>query len=203
MRHTFLTLVIAVASILGLGCEEEIKPSKVVGEIHFSGQQCGDDFENIDGTLAQGGATYYGYCTKSGDDLEFTVATQDRAKATNSTDFYLLVKGVKGPPVEGVNGANGQPKEDDANYTTFQSVLFKNVNEYSFEYEDPNDFQDGSNGNCRIVLFAKPIEGELNPNKQKFDYYVEMDCGALEAETNTDSSIVLNYMEFYFYLSDC
>ena len=201
MRHAFLTLLIAVASLLGLGCEEEVKPSKVVGEVRFSGQSCGGDFPNIDGTLAEGGAQYYGYCTKQGDNLEFVVATKDRAKATNSTDFYLLVRGIAGPPVEGVNGQNGLPKEDTANYTTFTSVLFKNVNEYTFELDDPNDFE--TEGLCDITLFAKPIEGELNPNKQTFSYYVSMDCGGLEAETATDDTIVLGYMEFHFYFSDC
>jgi len=201
MRKAFLTILVIVASIVGLGCEEEVKPSKVVGEIHFSGQQCSGDFENIDGTLAEGGASYYGYCDKQGDNFEFVVATKNRAKATNSTDFYLLVRGIAGPAKEGVNAPNGVPKDDEANYTTFESILLKNVNEYKFEYDDPNDFS--TEGLCDITLFAKPVEGELNPNKEKFNFYVAMDCGGLEAETATNPDIALAFMEFEFYFSDC
>jgi hypothetical protein len=201
MRKAFLTILVVVASIAGLGCEEEVKPSKVVGNIHFSGQSCGGDFPNIDGTLAEGGASYYGHCEKQGDNFEFMVATADRAKATNSTDFYLLVRGIVGPPKEGVNAPNGQPKDDEANYTSFESVLFKNVNEYKFEFDDPNDFS--VEGLCDITLFAKPAEGELNPNKEKFNFYVSMYCGGIAAETATDENIVLNQMDFQFYFSDC
>lgn len=201
MKKAFLTMLFVVGAITVLGCEEEVKPAKVVGEIHFSGLQCGDDFENIDGTLAKGGAEYYGSCKKSGDNFEFTVATKDRAKAVNSTDFYLLVRGVVGPPTEGVNGANGLPKDDEANYKAFESVLFKNVNEYNFEFGNANDFS--IEGLCDIVLYAKPIDGELNPNKEKFNFYVAMDCGGLDAASATDETIVLNNMEFEFYFSDC
>ena len=201
MRKAFLTILVVIASIVGLGCEEEVKPSKVVGEIHFSGQQCGGEFENIDGTLAEGGASYYGYCDKQGDNFEFVVATKNRAKAVNATDFYLLVSGIVGPPVEGVNAPNGQPKDEPGNYTTFESILLKNVNEYKFELDDPNDFS--TEDLCDITLFAKPAEGELNANKEKFNFYVALDCGGLEAETATDDSIVLRYMEFEFYFSDC
>jgi hypothetical protein len=202
MKNAMLTILVCVGSILGLGCEEEVKPARVIGNIHFSGVQCGGDFENINGTLAQGGAAYYGYCKKKGNgDFEFLVATADRPKAVNSTDFYLLVRGVVGPPAEGVYDANGQPKDDENLYTTFESVMFKNVNEYKFEFDDPNDFS--SDGLCDITLYAKPIKGELNPDKQKFNFYVAMNCGAIEAPVATDDSIVLNQMDFYFYFSDC
>jgi len=201
MRNAFLTILVCAVSIAWLGCEEEVKPSKVVGEIQFSGESCSGEFENIDGTLAKGGAKYYGYCKKKGDSFEFTVGTKDRAKATNSTDFYLLVRGIAGPPVEGVNDANGLPKDDEANYTTFESVLLQNVNQYIFELDDPNDFD--TEGLCNITLFAKPIDGELNPNKQKYDFYVAMVCSGLSAESAYDDQIVLNVLEFYFYFSDC
>lgn len=200
MKNAFLTMLVVVGAIAWLGCEEEAKPSKVVGEMRFSGVQCDGDFENIDGTLAKGGAEYYGWCKKRGDNFEFTVGTKDLAKANNSTDFYLLVRGVVGPPVEGVNGADGLPKDDEANYTTYEMVLLKNVNVYQFEAEDESDFS--VDGLCHITLFAKPIEGELNPNKEKFNFYVSMDCGGLEAEA-TDQSIILNNLEFEFYFSDC
>ena len=127
MRKALLTTLVVVASIAGLGCEEEVKPSKVVGSLQFSGQQVSGDFTNIDGTLAEGGAKYFGYCDKNGDNFEFVVATKDRAKASNATDFYLLVRGVVGPPVEGVNDASGLPKDDSANYTSFESILLNKV----------------------------------------------------------------------------
>jgi hypothetical protein len=181
--------------------EQEPEQSHVVGEIHFSGQQCGGDFESIDGTLAEQDADFYGYCATIGDDFEFVVGTKERDKATASTDFYLVVNGIQGPPVAGVCGTDGEPLDDEANYTGFEDVLFKNVNEYEFEYDNPDDFY--TLGMCEITLFAEPVVGELNPNHEEFDYYVALDCGGLAAESPTDPMIVLNYIEFEFFFTGC
>jgi hypothetical protein len=202
MRNVLATILVGITVVCLAGCEEEVKPSKVYGEISFSGSQCGGDFPSINGTLAEGGAKYFGYCNKSGDTFDFVVGTEDKSKAVNASDFYLRVTGIAGPPTEGVFGATpGQPKDDDALYTTFEAVLFKNVNDFTFELADDNDFD--TPGLCDITLFAKPIEGELNPNKESFDFYVSMECGGIAAPSNTDDTIILRSMQFQFFFSRC
>jgi hypothetical protein len=202
MRNAFVSILIGIGALGMLGCEEEVKPAKVHGEMSYNGVQCGAEFETISGSLAKGGAKYYGYCKKKKDDsFDFVVATADMANATNSTDFYLQVRGIVGPPVEGVYDANVQPKDDPNLYTTFESAVLKNVNDFTFEYGDSNDLENPEL--CDITLYAKPIEGELNPNKEKFKWFVEMVCGGLDVPANTDDTIILNHLAFKFWFSGC
>jgi hypothetical protein len=208
-RATVQTLALACAIASAPSCRDEADPNiseepdvyAVVGEVHYAGQQCGGDFESIDGTLAEQEAQFFGYCERDGDDLEFVVGTEDRPHANASTDFYLLVRGVAGPPAEGVFDTDGQPRDEATYFTTFEDFLFKSVHEFLVDYDDPSDFTNQEF--CNITLFAEPIAGELNPNAEQFDYYVALDCGGLAAEAPTDPTIVLNYLEFEFYFRGC
>lgn len=181
--------------------DSDTASAAVYGSIHFSGQQCGGDFAEFSGSLAEDGADFFGYCHRTGDDLDLVVGTNDLEQATNSTDFYLAMTGIVGPPVEGVYDGGGDPKDEESLFTSFESVIFKNVNVHEFELADSDDFS--IEGLCDIVLYATPIAGEQNPDGDGFEIFTAMDCGGIDAPATTDETIVLNYLEFELWLDGC
>lgn len=181
-----------------LSCEEEAVPSRVYGYIRCG--QCQDEF-NVNGNLAETNAKYYGYCEKSGDNLTFVVGTDDKAHATSSSDFYFRVSDVVGPAVEGFQdpaAAAGVPKDDEALYTDFGSCTIMNVNEFSFTQDDA-----AAPNLCKVQLFAKPAEGELDPVQKKFDYFVWLKCQTISVPSVADSTIQLTSVEAELFFGNC
>jgi hypothetical protein len=186
-------VILFAALACGLvSCEEETVPSRVNGYIRCG--QCQGEFP-VDGNLAESNAKYYGYCEKDGDNLTFVVATDDKAHATSSSDFYFRLEGVQGPPTVGYHdpaAAAGVPKDDDALHTGFTSCTIKNVNEYSFGPDDA-----ASPELCMVQLYAEAGEGELDPNQKQFDYFVWFKCqtisvaavGGAETLTSVESEL--------------
>jgi hypothetical protein len=196
---SIIPVILLAAMACGLvSCEEEAVPARVYGTIFCS--PCQPEFK-VDGNLAESNAKYYGSCDKQGDNLTFTVATDDKSHATSSSDFYFRLSGIQGPATEGYHepaAAAGVPKDDEALYTGFDSCSIMNVNEFSFSKDDA-DYPD----QCNVQLYAKPSEGELDPNQKKFDYYVWFKCWTLDEPSVADSSITLNTVEAQLFFANC
>ena len=127
------------------------------------------------------------------------VATDDKAHATSSSDFYFRLADVAGPPVEGYKDpALGVTKDDDALHTGFGSCTIMNVNEFSFDQTDAN-----SPDLCEVQLYAKPAEGELDPTNKKFDYFVWFKCQTIAVPAVADSNIQLTFVEAELFFGNC
>ena len=169
---SIIPVILLGALVFGLlSCEEETLPSRVNGFIRCG--QCQGEF-GVNGNLAENNAKYYGYCEKNGNNLTFVVGTDDKAHATSSSDFYFRLADIEGPPNEGFHDpakAAGEPWDDDAYHKNFGSCTMMNVNEFSFTPDDAV-----SPDLCMVQLYAKPAEGELDPDQKKFDYFVWFKC---------------------------
>ena len=194
MKKMIPAFVLALA-FAAVSCETPSKPTNVVGTIRCS--SCSDTF-SVNGDLSEGSAKYFGYCEVDAEEnLTVVVGTDDRSHATSASDFYLSVTGVVGPPTEGVFDGSGDPKLDESLFTTFQSGRIKNVNEYAFSPDDASDPD-----LCNVNLYAVPLEGELDPNREEFDYYLFLDCHSLDVPPISGPSN-LTWVEAELYLGNC
>jgi hypothetical protein len=182
-----------------LACDEPKKKAYVEGEFQLS---TSSEFFDFQGSLAQGGADYYGFCKYSGSNNRFEFEVGD-AKAVNidsATELYLKFTGVEGPATEGVysDAAAKIVKNDAALKTLFGSAIIKNGgNSFSFNQPDPS-----GNPNCYVELFAKAVSGEVTPDAEKpFNYYVALHCTSLSGVSS--GSQPLTGFNGFFYLKGC
>jgi hypothetical protein len=195
--------VLCLCALVSMACEEPAPPSKVHGTVECSA--CAQTF-NVSGELSEGDSKYYGYCkTDDADNLKFVVGTSDRTHATASSDFFLQIAGIQGPPTEGVYcstpgqaiNSDGCSGEDDENlYTGFEQGFIKNVNEFAFSQGDAADEE-----LCVVELYAVPIEGELDPKQGSFDYYMSLDCRTLDIPSASGES--LNWVRAQLWFGNC
>jgi len=89
---------------------------------------------------------------------------------------------------------NPTPKYGEEFNSTFDRAIVKAQESFSFGFND---------GDCRVLLFAEAIAGELVPGFNKsFDYYVAIECGGMSnvsGSTGTD----LQTVRAEFYLDNC
>ena len=190
------TTVICLCALVSMACEEPAPPSKVHGTVDCSA--CAQTI-NVSGELSEGDSKYYGYCkTDDADNLKFVVGTTDRSHATASSDFYLQITGIEGPPSTGVysNATTLQPKDDPSLNTDFDQGYIKNVNEFSFTQGDAGD-----QNLCVVKLYAVPAEGELDPQQSSFDYFVWLDCRTLSVASTGGTT--LNSIDAKLWFGNC
>jgi hypothetical protein len=178
-----------------LGCEEEKKLAYVEGHFEFLDV----DF-NPKGSLAQGGAKYYGRCSFSSDSNKFLFEVgNDKLNAIDSaTETYLKFTGIVGPPQAGVytDPVAKVEKEGVEFHTVFGSAIIANGgNEFSFD--QPTEIDD-----CYVALFAQAAEGELTSiDEVEFTYYVGLQCPNLDDVASGSTN--LNGFNGWFFFQGC
>jgi hypothetical protein len=189
--------VLCLCALVSLACEDPASPSKVHGTVECS--ECYGGPFTVSGELSDGDSKYYGYCkTDDADNLTFVVGTNDRTHATASSDFYLQLIGIQGPPSVGVysNSTTQLPIDDPSRNTDFEQGYIKNVNEFSFSQGDAGD-----QSLCVVRLYAEPSEGELDPKQGSFDYFVWLDCRTLSIPST--SGATLNWVRAQLWFGNC
>jgi len=197
MRTAIFAAVFGIVALGLLACEEPKKLSYVEGVFEATPQ--GEDFAPK-GSLAHGGAKYYGYCkyTESSSKFEFEVGDAKMNDIDSVTETYVKFSGIVGPPVAGVytDLVAKIPKEGDELHTVFTTAIIANGgNEFSFN--QPEDTDD-----CYVALFATAAEGEVTKTDEvEFDYYVELSCPSLDDVHSGSTN--LNGFNGYFFFQGC
>jgi hypothetical protein len=182
-----------------LACEEPKKKAYVEGEFQLS---TSSEFFDFQGSLAQGGADYYGYCKYAGsnDRFEFEIGDAKLVNIDSATELYVKFNGIVGPATEGVysDAVAKIPKDDAGLRTLFGSAIIRNGgNQFSFTQPDPAE-----NSSCYVELLAKAVSGEVTPAAEKpFNYYVALHCTSL-ADVSSGSQPLTGFNGF-FYLQGC
>jgi hypothetical protein len=200
MRTAISWAMFGLVALGLLACEEPKKKAFVEGEFQLSTSS--EDFGFI-GSLAEGGAEYYGSCNYSGSNerFEFEVGDAAMVDVDSATEIYIKFTGIVGPATEGVysDAAAKIPKDDESLQTSFGHAIIKNGgNQFSFDQPDPAD-----NANCFVVLFGKAVDGEVTPIEEKsFGYYVEFHCTSLDGVEDSAGQ-PLTAFNGYFYFKGC
>ncbi len=199
MKASIGILVAGLAGILILGgCEDPKGPAYVFG---YASVNPGGSDDEIDGQLAKSSSSdYYGYCKNSGGSFSFVVGHSALGDLEDviSVDhpLYLEFRGIQGPdgaPTQGVL-LGGSPKTGDEYEGTFVGATVGSEDNFNFGPED---------GDCRVALFAEPLEGELIPGRNKdFEYYVRITCSGMTVR-GTYTSIELMTVNLEFYFDNC
>jgi hypothetical protein len=197
MRTAILWVMFGLVVFGQLACDDPKKKAYVEGTFQMSTSSEIFDFE---GSLAHGGADYYGYCKYSGSSqrFEFEVGDAKLVGIDSAAELYVKFMGIEGPYTEGVysDAAAKVPKEDPALKTYFGSAVIKSGgNQFSFTQPDP-----AVNANCYVELFAKAIQGEVTPIEEKaFGYYVGLHCTSLSGVVDAGGQPLASFTgEFYF-----
>ena len=198
-----ISQVLFLVLIVGLfaGCEEDKKDAFVYGTVEVSP---GGTVE-FEGTISEVSKTkYYGSCEMKDNKFSFSVGHTDlpgidNLKLGDTLPLFIFVGDIQGPPVEGVfdlsdeTDSNPPPLDVEADYTSLGRVIVKTDKD---QWEFASD-----EANCTIERFATPIDGELifdNELNKTFDYYVRLECFAIQplgAEDETLNSVIA---ELYF-----
>jgi hypothetical protein len=195
MRKAIVAVVFGMSAVGLLSCEEAKKTLYVEGYVQFL-----DVEYSPEGSLARGGAEYYGYCQYDADaqTFEFEVGDDKRIAIDSASETYVKFTGVAGPYVDGVyeNAVAKIPKDASEHMRGFgQATLKSGGNEFVFEMMD--DLED-----CNVSLFAKAVEGEVTQGSgAEFTWYVELDCPNLDGVESGDTN--LNGFNGFFYFQGC
>jgi hypothetical protein len=199
MRTVIIWALFGLVVLGLLACEEPKKKAYVQGEFLLSTSAETFDFQ---GSLAQGGADYYGYCKYNGSSnrFEFEVGDAKMVNIDSATELYVKFTGIVGPATEGVYSDQVAkiPKDDADLKTLFGAAIITNGgNSFSFNQPDPAD-----NPNCYVALLAKAVSGEVTPDTEKpFNYYVALHCTSLDDVAS--GSQPLTAFNGYFYFKGC
>lgn len=197
MRTAIVVALFGIVAYGLLACEEAKKLSYVEGAFEATPQ--GEDFAP-EGSLAHGGATYYGYCkyTPSTSKFEFEVGDAKMNDIDSVTETYVKFAGIVGPPTEGVYSdlVAKIPKEGDEFHTVFGNAIIANGgNQFNFGQPEDTD-------SCYVTLFAQAAEGEVTKTDEVgFTYYVQLQCTSLDGVTSGSTS--LTGFNGWFFFQDC
>jgi len=193
-------IVMALFGIVAFGllaCEEPKKLSYVEGVFEATPQ--GEDFAPK-GSLAHGGAKFYGYCkyTESTKRFEFEVGDAKMNDIDSVTETYVKFSGIVGPPVAGVysDPVTKLQKEGTEFHTVFGNAIIANGGN-QFNFGQPEDTDD-----CYVTLFAMAAEGEVTKTDEaEFTYYVGLQCTSLDDVTSGSTN--LTGFNGYFFFQSC
>jgi len=197
MRKSIIGAFVVLVAFGALSCDEA-KKMYVKGEVDIGTSTETFDFE---GSLGKGGADNYGTCSYSDNKFSFEIGTSSLSSVSSSTELYLKVTGIQGPPIQGVYedpaATTLEPKDDQE--IAFGSVKVKNgANTFSFSQSDDEVNPDS----CYFEMFAQAISGELTPDeRQEFQYYVSLHCSGLSDVMSGDTA--LNSINASFYFANC
>ena len=196
MRTAIIWAIFGLVVFGQLACDEPKKKAYVEGHFEF----IDIDF-NPKGSLARGGASYYGSCTytKSTERFQFEVGDVAEAGVNSAAETYIRFNGIVGPATEGVysDAAAKIVKEDPDLRTVFGSAVIKNGgNRFAFE-------QPEGNPSCYVNLLAKAVTGEVTKiDEKKFNYYVALQCTGLTG-VEDDSGTPLTAFNGHFFFKGC
>jgi hypothetical protein len=193
MRTAVMGALVGFVALGLLACEEPKKKAYVEGEFEISSAE--DEF-SFQGSLAEGGADYYGYChySKSNETFEFEVGDAKKANISSPTQLYVKFLGIDGPPVEGVyeDAVAKIPKDLDVKIGFGTGSISNGGNDFVFAQPDDDT-------SCYVELFAKAVAGEVTLVAEKeFTYYVSFHCTNLEGVASGDQELTSFYGHFYF-----
>jgi len=193
MRTAVMGALVGLVAIGLLACEEPKKKAYVEGEFEISSA---DSEFNFQGSLAEGGADYYGYChySKANEEFEFEVGNAKRTNISSPTQIYVKFKGIEGPPVEGVyeDPVAKIPKDPDVKAGFATGAISNGGNDFNFS--QPED-----DTSCYVDLFAKAVAGEVTEIAEKgFTYYVSFHCTNLDNVASGDQELSSFYGHFFF-----
>jgi hypothetical protein len=197
MRTAIVAVLFGISAIGLLSCEEAKKLSYVEGVFESTPQ--GEDFAPK-GSLAHGGAKYYGYCkyTASSNKFEFEVGDATMNDIDSVTETYVKFSGIVGPPVAGVYSdlVAKIPKEGVDFHTVFTNAIIANGgNQFSFDQPDDTE-------QCYVALFATAAEGEVTKTDDaEFDYYIQLNCPSLDDVSSGSTN--LNGFNGWFFFQGC
>ena len=199
MKKMIVVALFGLAAIVQLACDEPVTNAYVEGEFEFSAQPPDYSFQPT-GSLAQSGATYYGYCKYSADTQKFEFEVGDVAKASvdSASQTYVKFTGIAGPPADAAYLDAGNKiidNEDPAKRTSFAKGYVSNGgNDFVFDQPEPP-----GNESCYVTLFAKAAQGEVTSVEEKpFTYYVELFCTGLDDVMSGDQELV-SFNGFFFF----
>jgi hypothetical protein len=197
MRTLFIGAMLGLVAIGLLACDQPKKKAYVEGQFQMSTSPTVFDFG---GTLAHGGADYYGSCkySKSDELFEFEVGDAKMVNIDSAAQLYVKFTGIEGPATEGVysDPVAKIAKNDETLRTLFGSAVIKSGgNQFSFGQPDPT-----VNENCYVELFAKAVTGEVTPTEDKaFNYYVGLHCTNLDNVVDSGGQPLNSFNGFFFF----
>lgn len=190
--------VLFVAAALALAsCAEAEDPAYVWGTV--TANVIDPTTSTLSGTLAKSGERYFGFCDYDAKEETFSFGVgSGKPGLSNSSDWYLVLEGVKGPPQEGTFGAGGDPKSGDAYRTTFGRAVVTQL--YSWVVLGAEVDSD----HCNVRLFSKAGVGEVEPkSERRFQYYVEVGCRGVDIPDQNKTGINLSTFEASLYFKGC
>jgi len=197
MRKMIVVALFGLAAIVQFACDEPAVNAYVEGDFEFSAQPSGQPNFQPTGSLAQGGAEYYGYCKYSTgtEKFEFEVGDVAKASVNSASQTYVKFTGIVGPPAAATYSDAGNKIVDDdpAKRTVFAKGYISNGgNDFVFDQPDPAN-------SCYVKLFAKAAQGEVTLVEEKpFLYYVELQCTGLDGVMSGDQALDSFNGSFFF-----
>ncbi|MBN2342594.1 MAG: hypothetical protein JXX29_17960 [Deltaproteobacteria bacterium] len=198
-----ILFLVLIAALMG-SCEESTGPAFVYGHVSIGP---GETAEFHGKLSTSGAADVYGSCKVKDGKLDFTVGHASKANidgliGIEDAPTFISISQVTGPnggdAAEGVFDLSGatdppEPNLDPSRQSTFYRAEVKNE-------IDSWDFMADSD-NCRVNLFAVPIEGEVifeNDLSKSFDYYVNITCANISLPGESGETLRSVNLEFYF-----
>ncbi|MDJ0762645.1 MAG: hypothetical protein QNJ97_06605 [Myxococcota bacterium] len=198
MKMRIIGISLAIPALFLSTCKDESAPTLVYG--YFDCDQCDGRLE-VNGSVAESGEDYYGWCERDGDDLNIAVGSDNPSLDGFGNGKYFEIRGIDGPPEDGVYNSDGQIKNDEDNYTTFSSAKIVNVHTWKVKEDDiPDD------GSCYVRLYAEADEGELSQEdygSNPFDVFVQIICSGALNVTGTPTGAVLEGMNVKAWFKNC
>ncbi len=197
MKKALILCVLFGPAALVSSCAEEEEPAYVWGTV--SANVIDPKPPTLNGSLDKGGERYFGFCEYDDKAKTFSFGVGSGKPGLGKTsDWYLMVEGIQGPPQEGAFGADGSPKSGEMYQATFKRAVVTQL--YSWVVsggEVDGDY-------CNVRLFAEAGDGEVEPYTQRrFRYYAELQCSSIEIADQNETGVDLTSFDAALYFKGC
>jgi hypothetical protein len=192
--------VMTGAAFLALGfwsCDEPKESAVAWGTITADGIEGSQGIDSAEGLSLDSAS---GYCRYQDNKFSFALGTRLPGQLASSSDYYLIINDIEGPPSPRPYNSNGTPRTDE-DRSFGGGTIYAEKNSRDFAQEDMIE------GQCRVVLFAEAALGDLTPvayGKSQFQYLVSIDCtGGLKPLSTEVTPIDINGFSLTLWFDNC